>query len=159
MNAHMLTQEDTHAASNQDSPMILIADSFSENGVDTFKMQRFAARRYVQKPAVIVGVREMALQLSGEGEEPESGSEHKQFIDAVNREIGQELDPFFGRYLELPADYESHGASSRHEGEPDDLRGQSLSKDMRKKLQDRRRYLRERFQRVASHQNGAQHMF
>jgi D-3-phosphoglycerate dehydrogenase len=37
MNARMLTQEDTHAASNQDSPMILVADSFSENGVETLK--------------------------------------------------------------------------------------------------------------------------
>lgn len=37
MNAQMLTQDDPHAVNEQDAPMILIADSFSETSVDTLK--------------------------------------------------------------------------------------------------------------------------
>ena len=37
MNAQMLTQDDPHAGSTHDSPVILIADSFNEAGVDAIR--------------------------------------------------------------------------------------------------------------------------
>ena len=37
MNAQMLTQDDPHAGSTHDSPVVLIADSFNEAGVDAIR--------------------------------------------------------------------------------------------------------------------------